>query len=478
MTSFEKFGESFQTKILYHLVTDRMFSLQIMDILDPDFFSNESYVEITNTIKEWNDKYNTIPSFDNLTTLIKTKKDDEVERDYLLELIKAISQGVDITDKQFVVDETVKFCKQQAMKNAILKSVDLLKREKYDEIYSVVQKALVAGESRNLGHSYVESALGRSTTKRNPIPTGFPLLDDEYIAGGLSSGELGIFLGGTGAGKSFLLAQMAYSAFMAGKTAFIYSFELSEINFGLRLDSKFSGIPLTRLLLDTEGKHREEVKNSIMKARGTINGEPEIIIKEYPTKGATLPMMKNHVLQWKAKGVKPDVIIVDYADLIKPTSRYKEKRFEVEAIVEELRGWARELEVPIWTASQTNRDGWDTSIVTLKTISEAAQKAMVADIIISIGRDQELTSHDMACYYLAKSRMGKDKISFVGRFNTSTMDFSIDEEGYDASMFGDERNNRLQGNMRNAVNNVLNRDGSPQTTNENLRYIIDLLGEE
>lgn len=475
MTSFEKFGESFQIKILYHIITDRLFALQILEILDPDFFSNESYVEISTMIKDWNIKYNSVPSFDNLDTIIKTKIEDDVERDYLLELVEAVRKGVDITDKDFVVEETVKFCKQQAMRNAILQSVDLLKRERYNEIYDIVQRALTAGESKDVGHSYVENALIRSTTQRNPIPTGFNLLDDEYLAGGLSSGELGIFIGGTGAGKSFLLAQMAYTAFMNGKTPFIYSFELSEINIGLRLDSKFSGIPLTKLLLDTEGKYRERVKNSILEAKKKSPGNPEIIIKEYPTKSITLPTMKNNVLQWKARGISPDIIIVDYADLIRPTNRYKERRHELEVIVEDLRGWAKELDIPIWTASQTNREGWDTSLVTLKTISESAAKAFVADVIITIGRDQDLSRNDMACYYLAKSRCGKDKIVFTGRFDTSTMDFTIDEEGYDPSMFEDKTFENNRDTINTAIKNVLKTNTS--SISGNLKDLIDELEE-
>lgn len=479
MTSFEKFGENFQTKILFHIVTDKGFALQVMDILDPDFFSNESYVEISNMIIDWNEKYNTIPSFDNLETLVKTKTEDEIQRDYLLTLIDTIRKHVDVSDKDFVVDETVKFCKQQAMRNAILNSVDLLKREEYDKIYSVVQKALTAGSAKDVGHTYVESTLGRTTTQRNPIATGFDMLDGEYMAGGLSEGEIGIFLGGTGAGKSFLLAQIAYAAFKQGLTSVIYSFELAEVPFALRLDSKFSQIPLTTLLLDTKGNHRKEVMESIeleRKRATKISGrEPEVVIKEYPTRGATLPMMKNHLLQLKAKDIVPDVIIVDYADLIRPTRHYKEKRYELQDTVEQLRGWAREESVPLWTASQTNRDGWDTAVVKLSTISEAASKAMVADFVLAIGRDENLIRNDMACYYIAKNRLGRDKIPFTGRFNTSIMDFSIDEEGYDEEQFMLEA---TQNNMNEAVGRVLRGETDARSANQNLQHILDLIGDD
>lgn len=453
MTSFEKFGESFQTKIIYHMVNDSMFALQILDILEPEFFSTDSLSEISRQIIDWNIKYGTIPTFDNLKTIFKTKIEDDIQREYLVDLIEATSKCADVSDKDFIIEETVKFCKQQAMRNAILQSVELLKREEYGKIHSLVQFALSAGQSKNIGHLYAENSRARTTAKRNPIPTGFPLLDKEYIAGGLSQGEIGIILGGTGAGKSFMLAQLAYSCFVNGGTPVIYSFELQEVPFGLRLDSKISGIPLTKLMLDTDGKHRPAIAKEIEKIRSKFEHKPEIVIKEYPTKSAPLATLKNHLTQLRAAQINPTMIIVDYADLIKPTTRYKEKRHELESIIEELRGWAGVEKLPIWTASQTNRDGLDTSVVTLKTISEALAKAMVADLIISIGRSPRLQEAGKACYYIAKSRLGIDKIAFTGLFDTSCMNFTMDNIGYNE----DDLKSDGQYDMNKAVRNVISK---------------------
>lgn len=470
MTSFEKFGDAFQSKIIYYIVTDKMFALQVLDILEPEFFSNDRYVEIVDRIVKWNESYQTVPTFDNLETIVKTEYEDEIERNYILDLINAIKNITDISDKAFVQEKTVEFCKQQAMKNAIILSANLLKSEKYDEIFSLVQKALIAGEAKDIGHSYAGNTMSRTVARRSPIATGFPMLDDEYIAGGLSGGELGIVMGGTGAGKSFVLANFAYSAFMQGKTTVIYSLELKEVPVGLRLDSKFTGIPLTKLLLDSEGKHRKRVAEAIKEKQDSFDTKPEIIIKEYPTKSASIAKLKNHYNQLIANGIKPDMIIVDYADLMRPSTRYNDKRFELENIVEELRGWAGELNIPIWTASQTNREGLDTSVVTLKSISEALAKAMVADLIISIGRSPELQQQGRACYYLAKNRLGIDKVAFTGLFDTSIMNFTIDSQGLEEEL----NRNDAQGAMNRAVNNVLqNRSQSSDVIKDLLRSMED-----
>lgn len=457
MASFEKYGDVFQSKILYYVITDKIFALQVLEVLDPDFFSNDKFTELATQIVKWNESYTSTPTFENLETIIRTEYEDEIERNYLLDLVGIISKTTDISDKQFVQEKTVKFCKQRAMENAIIKSARLVKDvrldddEKFDMIARVVTAALVAGEAKDIGHSFVGQAMSRTVAKRFPIKTGWPMLDDEYVAGGLSAGELGIILGGTGTGKSFMLANLAHAAFCQGKTTVFYSFELREFPVGLRLDSKFTKIPLTQLLLDIEGKHRPTVISAIKTESDKHAKKPEIIIKEYPTKSATLSKLKNHYNQLIASGIKPDMIVVDYADLMRPSTRYKDKRFELESIVEELRGWAHELEVPIWTASQTNREGLDTSVVTLKTISEALSKAMVADLIISIGRSPELQQQGRACYYLAKNRLGRDKIAFTGEFDTNIMNFTIDTEGIEEELNSAD----ARGAMNRAVNNVL-----------------------
>ncbi len=457
MTSFERFGDGFQSKILFHVVTDKIFALQILEILDPDFFGNDKYVELATQIVNWNEKYATTPTFENLETIVATEYEEEIEREYLMDLIKEISLITDFSDKQFVQEKTVKFCKQRAMENAIIKSARLVKDtkvdddEKFDMIVKMVTAALVAGEAKDIGHSFEAQAMARTVAKRFPIATSWSMLNDDYIAGGLSGGELGIILGGTGAGKSFMLADLAHAAFCQGKTTVFYSFELREYPVGFRLDSKFTNIPLTQLLLDTEGKHREACVKAIKAESDKHETRPEIIIKEYPTKSASLAKLKNHYNQLVASGIKPDMIIVDYADLMRPSTRYKDKRFELESIVEELRGWAGELDIPIWTASQTNRDGLDTSVVTLKTISEALSKAMVADLIISIGRSPELQQSGRACYYLAKNRLGIDKVAFTGEFDTSVMNFTIDTVGIEEEM----NQNDQQGSLNRAVSAVL-----------------------
>jgi len=262
MTSFEKFGEHFQIKILYHLITDPTFAIQVLDTLEPEFFTDESYSEVYRIILHYHDSYNSVPSFDILRTHIKTKYEDEIQEKYLLDLVNTVEETISVSDKKYIIDETVEFCQQQAMRNAILASVPLLKQEKYGEIHYIIQKAMNAGQSKDLGHSLFDDVFNRTVDKRNPVSTGFDMLDD-YVAGGPSAGELALVLAGTGVGKSMVLCHLAVDAMRKGKKVVYYSLELDHKMVTYRLEAKLTGIPLTKILMDVDGKYRKVVSDEL-----------------------------------------------------------------------------------------------------------------------------------------------------------------------------------------------------------------------
>jgi len=344
------------------LVTDSNFALQIMDILKPEFFSNESHQTIFRIITSWNRKYESIPSFENVRTLVmKLYKDDDITSEFTNNFIDELEFKTSSIDKQHVIDEAVEFCRQQAFRNAILTSVDLLKMEKYDDIYALIQGATTAGMKHDIGHDYFSDVNKRTMEQRFPIPTGWVMMDAE-IAGGLAAGELGLILAGTGVGKSMILAHFAAEAIKNGKNVLYYTLELSEKMVGLRIDAKLTGIPLTNLMTDTGGALRNRVQNELKKLQKKHKGNSRLIIKEYPTKTASIQTLKNHIATLANDGFKPDVIFVDYADLLKATDKYSDKRFELESNTEQLRGLAGIYQIPVWSASQTNRDGLESSI--------------------------------------------------------------------------------------------------------------------
>ena len=131
-------------------------------------------------------------------------------------------------------------------------------------------------------------------------------------------------------------------------------------------------------------------------------------MKSYPTKSASPNTLKAHLERLRQRDTKVDMIIVDYADLLKPNIAHKEKRIELENIYEELRGIAQEFECTMWTASQTNRSGLNAEVITMESISEAFNKCFVSDFIFSISRTIEDKNANTGRIFIAKNRNGPD----------------------------------------------------------------------
>ena len=207
------------------------------------------------------------------------------------------------------------FCKNQVLKGAILESVNLLENQDYDGIKALIDKSMSVGTERDLGHEYVTSLEERLTESvRTTIPTGWDIID-EVMDGGLGAGELGVIVAPAGIGKTWCLQALAAHLVREGKTVVHYTLELNESYVGLRYDTVFSGTPTANIKF-----YQEDVQKVIDGLKG------KLIIKYYPTRSATVNTLSAHLKQMEIQEIKPDAVIVDYADILKPTTFYKEKR--------------------------------------------------------------------------------------------------------------------------------------------------------
>ena len=366
------YGYAFQIKVITALFTDKMFLQQIADILSPGYFESDANNWIIATILEYHKEYKTTPTLE----VMKVKLND-VEHDVLKEQIKAHLKDAwkytEADDLQFIKQQAIDFCKNQEIKKAILTSVDLLKHGRYEDIKAKIDNALKAGGDKDIGHDYMTSIDMRYTeavrfTKETPWE-----VINELTDGGLGKGELGVFVAPAGIGKSWGLINIGANAVKKGLTVIHYTLELNEAYVGLRYDSVITGIPNQNL------KHyQSQVKEELEKLAG------ELIIKYYPTKTVSVLGLRGHIEKCIMQGKKPDVVVVDYADLLR--GHGQEKRHELEGIYEDLRGMAGEYEIPIWTASQANRSALEEDVIGAEKISESYGKVMVADFVISLSR--------------------------------------------------------------------------------------------
>lgn len=396
--SFSRYGKSFQEGLVQLIYEDRPFADQITEVLDINFLELEYLRVFVDKIVSYRDRYGKHPSVEAIITILRTDLDDEDEivqkqvREYFARITNK-----DLSDTEYIKEQSLDFCRKQNLKEAMLKSVGLLQSCSFDEISTVINDSLKLGSDNNFGYDYLVDFEQRFVPKhRLPVTTGWKQIDD-ICGGGLGKSELGVVIAPTGAGKSFCLVHLGAQGLKEGKVVVHYTLELQDTIIATRYDSCLTGYPLSDII-----NFKDEVYEEIKDIEG------KLIVKEYPTKSATTNTIKSHLTRLLKRGIKPGMIIVDYADLLKPVVVRKEKRNELESIYEELRAISTEFQCPVWTASQTNRSGLNAEVITMEQISEAFNKCFVADFIFSVSRTIEDKQNNQGKIFIAKNRNGPD----------------------------------------------------------------------
>jgi len=413
--TFVGYGKKFQESVARLMMEDRPFCDQITEILELEFFDSSYLRAFVEIILDYREKYNQHPHFATLHTEIKkgnSNYDGAVNkqlRDFLVRI-----QSDDVNDKAYIKDQAIDFCKKQCLKKAILESANLVKKGNYDSITKIINEALSKGNDQNFGHDWFMDVDERYVKKsRKPITTGWQRID-EITKGGIGAKELAVVIAPTGAGKSMVLVHLGAQALMLGKKVVHYTLELADTVVGIRYDSCLAKIDL-RDIMDSKDLVKEKIQD--------VSGK--LIIKEYPTKSASTKSIKNHLEKLKKQNILPDIVIVDYADLLRPISHGAEKRHDLESIYEELRGMATEFECAFITASQTNRGGLNAEVITMESISEAFNKCFVADFIFSLSRTPQDKQANSGRIFIAKNRNGPDGLVFPAAVDWSTVSIDV-----------------------------------------------------
>ena len=413
---FGRYGKSFQEGLVQLIFEDRPFADQITEVLDIEFLELDYLRTFAAKVVEYRTKYGKHPSTNAMVSIVRTELDKETEvsqqqvRDYFARIhTNEIADDID-----YIKETSLDFCRKQKLKEAMMKSVGLLQTCSFDEISKVINDALKLGSENNFGHDFIADFEERYKPKfRKPVTTGWKEIDD-ITSGGLGRSELGVVIAPTGAGKSMALVHLGSQAVKEGKTVVHYTIELQDTVVACRYDSCITGYPLSDLT-----NFKDDVFEEIKDLDGTL------IVKEYPTKSASTNTIKSHLARLVKRGIEPGLIIVDYADLLRPVQIRKEKRAELESIYEELRGVSTEYNCPVWTASQTNRSGLNAEVVTMEQISEAFNKCFVSDFICTISRTIEDKQNNRAKMFIAKNRNGPDGIVYDLFMDTSCVNIKM-----------------------------------------------------
>jgi replicative DNA helicase len=420
---FGKYGKNFQEKIFHGFLTDHAWGSQMIEVMDPTFFDVRYLSYLSEKYFNYFKKYKCFPTMTLLVSIIKddlSVGNDMILRDQIVEFLHRIKSNPSMGDINYVKDKSLDFCKRQAFKEALEKAVELIQTDKFESVVTLMKQAVAVGLPNSTGHDFFEDAESRFVkVRRQACPTGLGRLDEkDILRGGLGRGEIGVITANTGVGKSHFLVAVGSNAMRAGKNVVHYTFELSEHAVGLRYDSN---------LCDIASNDVQDNKELVLK-RYEDEELGRLIIKEYPTGSASVLTIRNHIEKLMLKGFVPSLIIIDYADIMRSTRAYDSLRHELKLIYEELRNLSMDMSVPIWTASQANRDSAKSDIVGLENMSEAYGKAMVADVVISLSRKAMEKSTGTGRLFVAKNRAGKDGLVFPIHIDTSMSKITILDE--------------------------------------------------
>ena len=404
-----KYGQSYQSKVVASLITDVKFLEQVTEITKPAFFESQANQWIIQEVQDYFDEFRAVPTMEVFKIKVGSVEDKALKQT-VVEQLKNVYTQVGADDLAYVKKEYLTFCKNQKVKDALLKSVDLLKAGNYDKIIDTMMAASKVGVESDLGLDYIENFESiLEDVKRDSCSTGWDVID-ELMDGGLGPGELGVVMAPSGIGKSWFLSKIACSALQNGLDVLHYTLELSESYVGQRYTTI-----LTNVGTADQKMRKDEIIRKIKQVPGRVR------IKYYPPQFASAKTIAAHVEKVRQIGFNPKLIIIDYADLLKSGNGNRDGLYaELGGIYEELRGLSGETQIPIWTATQTNRAAIDHEVIGADSVGDSYKKVQTADFIMSVSRKTKDKLSNTGRIHIVKNRFGPDGMTFPAKIDTFT----------------------------------------------------------
>lgn len=380
----DSFGEDFQRHILAVMCLVPGFVIRFRTALDFSYFVDDTDRSIASALLAHVDKQKKLPT---MATLIEDIRPTVGKTDMpAVEKVLRSLYARDVSDATAVIEKTVDFGRTQALVNAVLAAAKDLDRNEVGKIRPRIDEALLVGQDLlDVGIDYREQVDDRYEWYTNPevalrgLRTGITHLD-LMMEGGLCAGELGVVLAPPKRGKSTLLVNIGFGALTSvdPKNVVHYSCEMDRKKVAMRYDDRLMGDRVKFKRSDPERYFVELQDRTSRLLRG------QLFVQSYPTRTASISTIRAHLALLASRGFKPDLVIVDYADIMKPERRLGEMRHEQAGIYEDLRALAGEFECPVWTGSQAKISALDKEVVTLQDFAETSEKSAIVDAAIAL----------------------------------------------------------------------------------------------
>ena len=454
--NFGYLGNTFQIQLINQLIVNRDFARAIIDVLDSKYFDNQYFKIITQMIKEYYIKYESVPTFETLDQLTRSEISSDSARKIVLDTLTQI-RDVSFDGHQFVIEKALKFCKQQELQKVMTKAQKIIDKgdfESYDQLEEMVNKALQVGEIDEAEHDVftnLDQVLDEDY--RHPIPMGIAGIDN-LLKGGLAKGELGVILAPTGVGKTTVLTKICNHAFNLGYNVLQIFFEDNPKIIQRKHFTLWTGIAPDELSF-----HKDVVMEKVKDIKE--NTTNKLVLKKYASDTLTMNQIKNQIRKMIAEGTKIDMISLDYIDCVVPDKNLGDEWKSEGSVMRGFEAMCHELNVAGWTATQGNRSSISSDVVTTDQMGGSIKKAQVGHVIISVAKSLQQKEMKLATIAITKSRIGRDGVVFENcKFDNELME--IDTES-SVTFLGLEE--QKEERNRNRVNELLAKRKQQQTIN-------------
>ena len=438
-------SEFLEKIIIKGLLEDKQFLILVSQVFEKEYFDDPTIGDVFQVSKEYVDKYKKIPPKDVIINSVENSND-------IKELFNEIN-NVDfdiIKNYDYLLEETNKRLKEQAVKRAIIESVDIIdKGEDKSQIRKKVEDALCKDLKIDLGLQYFKDMGPRLKRIFNDtdirIPTYFPAFD-EMIQGGFPPLSLSIIASKIHGMKSSTIANFAARQVLHGHNVVLMTLEMSESAFAQRIDSILSSIDINRMYMSGTYQNRLVKRLSSVKQENPERGE--LFIKEFPTGAASVNDLRIYLRELIIRGVEPSIMYVDYINLMISSFKTDGSLYStVKKIGEELRALSFEFKVPVVSVTQLNREGMFTDLAELdfRFLSESIGTGATADFLAIYGLDEDNDNliYDQTLHgKIVKNRFGMlDIFTFLYDSRTLKLYDSTEMDMWisDAQITGDER---------------------------------------
>jgi replicative DNA helicase len=423
-----EFDEEFQTTIATLALRDTEFMRRAAHLLKPDYFESNGEAALVDLVLRYYERFKRVPDAAVVPTLIRDAVTNaRMKKGDAIEVVTAFKKLKDrhVADRDYVEEKVAEFARHQAVSKAILSSVDLLSKGKFPQIEKAVKSAIEVGLNEDgEGYDYfamiesrTEERLDEASGKTPPrgITTGVLKLDELLLHKGWGRKELSLLMGGAKSGKTTAMIAFAKNAALAGKNVLYVTLEVAARIIAERLDATISDNIVKEL-----GKNIHDVRTKIealQKKSGVLK------LHEYPTGSFTPNQLRGLIERYKAKGIIFDFVVVDYLDIMAPNHRYNDPIENSKSIYVDMRGIAVEEGFAMLSATQTNREGFKSTVAKAEHVAEDFNRIRIADIVISINATEEERAKGEARLYFAASRNQEAGFTVFIKQNLAKMTF-------------------------------------------------------